>query len=488
MPNPSPISRNKTHLALSAAVLALSAGCGSDDSAPAPSLPPPSIASFAVSDGARLDPRLAGTWRDLGKQAYIQFGENSMRIYHETSSYCIADAEPVRAQDVTGFSASGDTTASGGRVDVIAVPGVPPELRLQRVASLPAACSAAPPTDAQASARALCETIDLLYPFLRERNIGWSARCAQLQQAAARARDKAELGEALAQALDGFNDAHVSLHDGASGEEIFRSWTPAPIKMLQTVFAAQEESDDFEAFQAAWVERQSAAVSAHLTERHVALDGAVVWGKLPGNVGYLSIERMGGYGREAGMLADIRLAGEEIDRIVAALQDTRAMIVDVAFNQGGYDPVSAAFAARFADSRRLAFTSHTRETGPALASRWEIAPAGPRQYLKPVYLLTSDHTISAGETFTLMMRVFPHVRQAGQRTAGAMSDMLARPLPGGFTVTLPHQINLDPSGALFEVAGIPPHLPIVLFDPAKPATLEGGHAAALDALVATIVK
>ena len=46
-----------------------------------------------------------------------------------------------------------------------------------------------------------------------------------------------------------------------------------------------------------------------------------------------------------------------MDSLIAKLADCDAIILDLSFNQGGYDPAAMMIAARFADKRRLGFYS-----------------------------------------------------------------------------------------------------------------------------------
>lgn len=133
------------------------------------------------------------------------------------------------------------------------------------------------------------------------------------------------------------------------------------------------------------------------------------------------------------------MARAEMDRALAALSDTRALIVDVSLNSlGGLDQVSAELAGSFARTRVLGFTSRRIDHKGRSEQSWYIEPKGTQTYVKPVYLLTSDLTVkkSAAETFTLMMRALPQVTQIGQTTAGSLSNSLVKPLPGNFFVSL----------------------------------------------------
>jgi carboxyl-terminal processing protease len=72
--------------------------------------------------------------------------------------------------------------------------------------------------------------------------------------------------------------------------------------------------------------------------------------------------------------------------------------------------------------------------------------------------------MSAAEGFTLTMRAFPTVTHAGETTRGALSDLLERPLPNGWTLTLSNEVVLDADGESWERRGIPPDLPMDVFE------------------------
>ena len=167
-----------------------------------------------------------------------------------------------------------------------------------------------------------------------------------------------------------------------------------------------------------------------------------------------------------------------------------AAIVDVAMNGGGHRAAEVLVARRFADRARAAVTTQVRGGAPqTIVLRPEGArhgsPAGARPFPRPVVLLTSEITASAAEEFVLLMRALPHVTHAGERTRGILSDLLPKPLPGGFTVTLSHQTVRDAEGWLYEGAGIPPEEALRLFPPGRERT---GFAEAVRGVAARLAR
>lgn len=172
---------------------------------------------------------------------------------------------------------------------------------------------------------------------------------------------------------------------------------------------------------------------------------------------------MGAFNKEASPDDPVTLDAA-LDEALAAFQGLPGVIVDVTNNRGGYDAISLRIASRFADRRRLAFTK--RPVGArGDFQRFYVEPSDRRRYLGKVALLTSDVTVSAGETFTLAMRTLPNVTQIGGRTRGALSDQLVKPLPNGWILTLPAEMYRDPQGRSQEGVGISPEQIIPPFDP-----------------------
>jgi carboxyl-terminal processing protease len=150
---------------------------------------------------------------------------------------------------------------------------------------------------------------------------------------------------------------------------------------------------------------------------------------------------------------EIRAAMKEV---MADLSSAEAIIVDVRFNQGGYDTIGYEIASFFNDEARVVSQKRARD-GDRLTPLQDISIGGQEEaFLGPVYLLTSRNTVSAAETFSLAMRELPNVTLVGTRTYGSLSDSLGRLLPNGWLVSLSNEIYQSPDGEIFESEGVPP--------------------------------
>lgn len=198
------------------------------------------------------------------------------------------------------------------------------------------------------------------------------------------------------------------------------------------------------------------AYAANEEAIQVAGNGSLAWFVTPENMGVLIIESMSSLsGEPDSALAEIDFLASLMPVIVEDLQDTQGLIIDIRNNQGGYDGVSQIIARHFLDSERSLYNKQARlGAGRTDSETYRLMPAD-TTYIKPTVLLVSGGTVSAAEVFTLMLRELPHVTLVGERTQGALSDVLEKELLSGIKVHLVNEYYTTPSGELFEVSGIP---------------------------------
>ena len=119
---------------------------------------------------------------------------------------------------------------------------------------------------------------------------------------------------------------------------------------------------------------------------HRAANDKMLWGRV-GDVGYLNLLSMGGFGATRGDLTALDAA---LDDAIAAFDGARAVIVDISNNDGGGDRIAQHIAGRFADARRLAYTKIGFGAQGVEPQPFHVEPSKRARYLGPVYLLTSD--------------------------------------------------------------------------------------------------
>ncbi|MGE0785326.1 MAG: S41 family peptidase [Sandaracinaceae bacterium] len=228
-----------------------------------------------------------------------------------------------------------------------------------------------------------------------------------------------------------------------------------------SVYAHEDEMDDIE----------STVEDEYLDDDFAtAAEDELSWGTIDGDVGYLSITSMDELSAAGDdEAADVAAAAAAMQQVMNALRGSRAIIVDIRGNGGGWDAVSLEIAAWFAGARTLAWNERVR----ASADRFDYTEPAPTYvdamrtggYAGPVYLLTSGNSFSAAETFALAMRVRDNVTVVGEPTSGHLSDQLDFELPNGWEGTLSHERYYAADGEIYETRGIPVDVEVA-FDPA----------------------
>jgi len=183
---------------------------------------------------------------------------------------------------------------------------------------------------------------------------------------------------------------------------------------------------------------------------------AIDYGTLSGNIGYIHF---------GDFIPSQKYFEDAIDQILAEIGDTDGMVIDIRDNPGGNDATAQYVAGRFAAERKL-YMNVRKKSGPGpdeftQAIPWHVEPTGGTRYTKPVVLLTSRWTQSAGETFCLAMQELAHVTQLGDYTSGAFSDNISRELPNGWFCFMSIGDYRAADGQSYEGIGVKPDILLV---------------------------
>ncbi len=276
----------------------------------------------------------------------------------------------------------------------------------------------------------LWRTYDRNYALFGAKRIDWGALYAIYRPRVDAETSDEELFDVISSLLGHLNDNHVRL---SAGERRFQSGILGGMEM--------------EDFSLDLVKEKYLENRAQTRVRDVF---TFAW--LSETIGYFHF-------RGFGSLADSTAA---IDEIVEEFENARGIVIDVRSNGGGDDRVGKAIADRFADRQRLYMTTQTR-TGEshedfAVPKYWYVEPGGPRQFTRPVILLTHRFSVSAAENFALAMRVLPHVTVVGDATSGVFADVYGDRMPNGWRFSVSYKLFLDPTGFCWEGIGVPADL------------------------------
>ena len=183
---------------------------------------------------------------------------------------------------------------------------------------------------------------------------------------------------------------------------------------------------------------------------------AIDYGTLEGNIGYIHL---------GDFIPSQQYFGDALDQILGALKDTDGMVIDIRDNAGGSDAAAQYVAGRFAAETKLYMTVR-KKSGPGpndftQAIPWHVDPTGGTRFTKPIVVLTSRWTQSAGETFMLAMQELSNVTQLGDYTSGAFSDNIARELPNGWFCFMSIGDYRAADGKSYEGIGVKPDVLLI---------------------------
>lgn len=435
----------------------------------------------APSTAGRLA-RLRGVWRSHGYGMLLEVGSTSYRLYEETAcSRVFIVEEPL--ERLAEFFTDVRISPRGRSFRARRATGVTTVRyrRLRALPRLPAAQRSATATEAIWNFDVLWQTFAERYALFEQRGVDWDAARERWRSQLTAGTGSRRLFECCCEMLVPLRDGHVELHTPVGhfhGGDVVASLGDAAGEL-------EEEDVDLVARILEWQRRAATIVRErylHGGSRRSA-GGALEWGRLDGDTGYLAIRRMALLGgRSDDPRGDQRAAAASLARALGELGDVGELVVDLRDNGGGYDGVALRLAGHLIDRKRLAFTkAASKRVGYAPVQRVYVEPRGATRYRGRLTLLTSRLTASAAEVFVLALLQRPQVRRIGEPTHGILSDAMERHLPNGWRLTLSNELYRAADGALYEDVGIPVDRAIPCFDPAD---LERSRDPILDHLLA----
>ena len=323
-----------------------------------------------------------------------------------------------------------------------------------------------------------CEYFRQDYVFFELREVNWDQHCKRLRNSVRPDTNPDELFEILATLILDLRGNHVILRDGQ------KLATSDGIAELKSLMVKQFDLKSPSIGDPATIAKVQPFVCSQFLDSSCksAGNGAVSWGFVGRGVGYLNVLKLFGLANtemsrnaadlpphrydHARLLEDDLQALEEIlDRVMSDLGQSSAIVLDIRINGGGFDRLGMAIASRFCASQHLAFTKEARDgDGFTPVQNFYVTPGQRPSFTKPVYVLTSARTASAGDVLALCMRALPQVTIVGERTTGILSDNLSKHLPNGWITSLSNEIYRAPDGAIYEGSGVPVDITVPVFD------------------------
>jgi len=413
-----------------------------------------------VSDSFDLE-TYQGTWQSDGYGYILQIEQSGLALYDVSLDVCIKKQIPSSylAANMSHFE-----MLSENSIEVSATKGAS-SYRFDKINGLPEECSHVADKSKVATFDYFARVMADHYAFFDLYNVDWQERANTMRPLIKDDMTDQALYEVMTSMMVGLEDAHLSLSAEVAGEEVMykpgRSIYLRPA--LDKAFAAQNEMESDRKFRRAWFTAHKNNIRQAILsgQENETFGGRIIWGTI-GDIGYINFLGMRGFSDTELLQDEMAAAKSAIDQVMSEIKSSKAIIIDVTTNSGGEDELGRIFAGYFTDKPTLAYSKIALKADKKSAQEFHVQPAAENRFTGPVYIVTSDHTVSAAETFTLALRALPNVTHVGEVTRGALSDILDKSLPNDWELGLSNESYFDATGTLWEGQGVQPqkHVPI----------------------------
>lgn len=420
----------------------------------------------------------AGIWESSGYGWVLQIDvTGTQHLYHRNGETCVADTPEDPSREVELASLYIARTDADGKGFTGFTRNNITRFHFTRLSALPAACAkAASIIDPVANFDYVYQTFAEQYAFFSGRGVDWFRTYERFRPQISPATTPDQLYGVLIAMLETLDDRHVTLN--RPGFEEYRSGLGPVLNSIKRDYKALPSKQ-----QTGFYDYLDGRLSVHkqlIKSRYLgssfesAGNDQITWGKI-GNIGYLRIDSESGYAASEGYAAEAPVLAAALDKAFKTFAGTRAVILDLRFNLGGNDGHGLAIASRFTDKPYTAYIKYARDHDGYTPPQPLRVEAAKLPYTGPVFALTSNVTVSAGEVLLLaLMGRFDVVRanvvRVGETTASVFSDQLAKTMPNGWTFSASNEVYEGIDGKVYETKGISPHVTIENSIPLPPAS------------------
>ena len=389
-----------------------------------------------------------GFWTVAERGWIFEFSEENGIFYNTNTAGCVIQDDDFVLQDFFGF----DFTVINENELIASSELSDADLRFVRLQNQNPNClpdQVASTNDPVVNFDHFCNIFNDHYAFFEERNIDWSQFESLRNQV--NSANLYTIIEDLALLLE---DGHVSIIDEENGIEI----ESGELKLLERLSA--NLSNDLvleEGFGVLGDQKINTVLSEYLENVYEIDDSEnIIWSTINEDIGYINILSMEGYG--SNFDNEISNLNSLLDTVINDINESGVskLVIDIRFNDGGFDTAALAIASRFIRQEVTYFRKARLGNGFTENTAFPVTPQGDFQFTGDIVLLTSPFTISAAELFALCLKDEPNVTIVGENTSGAFSTILEHKLPNGAIVGLSSEVYSDAQGEVFEIIGIGP--------------------------------
>ena len=191
--------------------------------------------------------------------------------------------------------------------------------------------------------------------------------------------------------------------------------------------------------------RQAAAANCHFEKAE----------HLQPNIGYLKFN----------LFADPAVCANTASAAMNFLADSDALIFDLRDNRGGRGGMGE-YLGSYLFAGRTHLSDDFRRADNVTTESWTDPSVPGRKFLdKPVYVLISKRTFSAGEGFTFVLQALKRVTVVGEQTVGGSGTIEFKPIDDHFTLVVPTgRVSSPATKSDFANTGVVPDVKVAAVD------------------------
>lgn len=414
-----------------------------------------------------------GVWEQTGYGRLLDINGEEAKLFEFTRETCI-QTEELSSVEIDQFVETSTLSANKDSLENV-IKGELFTTSYDRREALPASCQPGELIVESTPSTVfdhVWHNFNDYYAFFEERHVDWEAQGAQYRPLVHDAMTDEQLFELLSEMLDPLDDDHVEL--SADTETFEAEFSPAHDAFvfeneLAEAFSHQTDFDDvdeYTSFQVKLARKLPLASVSNLKQAGLigGIAPAIYWGTINGDVAYVNVTRMFLFDEafdieddnfEYDAEQDMEALNRILNKVMAELKDTRAMIIDVRLNYGGSDFASLEIANRFAADELQVISKFARSYSGDTPIKYASTTPVSDPYLKPLVVLSSQETGSAAEIFLMAMNTLSNVTLVGEASNGRLSEILDKELPNGWELGLSNEVYSDYQNKRYEVTGVP---------------------------------
>lgn len=407
-----------------------------------------------------IEQRYWGTWESSGYGYIVDIVDGEFALYDIDSKYCVKQAMSSNeiAQLLTHFEAFSNTRIGLGQSASSKL------YYFNRLDQLPSQCHQKVTNNPTVVVDQFATMMQEHYAFFEVHGVNWEQRVEQAKLAVTAQTSDRELFKILSEMMIGLNDGHLTINATLNGELEQISYGDSKVlkPTLDRAFSQQSKIKTRREFGKEWYKGTLGNVDKLLSgDANYSANKLILWGSAD-DIGYIKLRNMIGFTEDGSLSSEIEAVNKAMANILSEIGNKPNIVIDLTTNSGGHDEVGRAIANFFTD-KKLKLYSHSTLGATEAPQEYFTNPSS-APYLGKVIVYTSDHTVSAAETFTMAMKALPNVTHVGTTTRGALSDILDKTLANGWEVGLSNMTYLDSNDKLWEGIGVVPEIKLEVFN------------------------